>query len=237
MTPHLSRITFFVARLVIILAVPVVLALLPVRVIMQPWIIPFEYGHLPPDVFGMSPAERLRLGLDGLTSVTVNDPEMKVLRQARFDNGELAFTEREIGHMLDVQIVARNLFNAQAVALVLGLTAAALLYRERSARPALASALRTGALVTLLAVLGVGVFVAAAWNSFFTTFHRIFFTGDTWLFAYTDTLIRLYPVQLWIEVTVMICSAIVVEAFALGAAAWWWRARLHAAPNQKSLNV
>ena len=215
------------AQAAIILAVPVVLAVLPVRVMLRPWIIPFEYGRpgFPPDMFGMHPAERERLALDGLESIA-GPRGMEALRQARFDDGHLAFTEREIGHMADVRNVAGQMFVVQAVLLV-ALGAAALgLYRRRETRSTLAAALRTGALATLLAVLGAGVFVLVAWDSFFTTFHRIFFTGDTWLFAYTDTLIRLYPVQFWIDVTAMICTAIVVEALALGAASWWWRRHL-----------
>jgi hypothetical protein len=36
----------------------------------------------------------------------------------------------------------------------------------------------------------------------------------------------LYPLQFWIDVTVMICVAIVVESGALAALAWWWHRRL-----------
>jgi uncharacterized membrane protein len=37
----------------------------------------------------------------------------------------------------------------------------------------------------------------AAFGILFVGFHRIFFEGDTWLFLYTDTLIRLFPVRFW----------------------------------------
>jgi integral membrane protein (TIGR01906 family) len=33
----------------------------------------------------------------------------------------------------------------------------------------------------------------------FTAFHHIFFTGDTWLFFYSDTLIRLFPMEFWMN--------------------------------------
>ncbi|MBN1890708.1 MAG: TIGR01906 family membrane protein [Thermoflexales bacterium] len=212
------------AQCVIIVAVPIVLAVLPARVVMQPWIIHFEYGRagFPPDAFGMGQAERTRLALDGLESIA-GPRGMEALWEARFDDGRAAFQEREIEHMLDVRNVAGQLFALQAACCVVLLVAAAGLYREREARPALAGALRSGALVTLVAVVGSGVFGLVAWNSFFTTFHQIFFSGDSWLFAYTDTLIRLYPIQFWIDVTALICAAIVLEALVLGAAAWWWQ--------------
>jgi integral membrane protein (TIGR01906 family) len=41
----------------------------------------------------------------------------------------------------------------------------------------------------------VGILVG--FSGFFTGFHRLFFTGDTWLFQYNDSLIRLFPMKLW----------------------------------------
>jgi integral membrane protein (TIGR01906 family) len=214
-----QSVTYYIGQLIVILAIPVIFAMLPVRILLQPWIIPFEYNHLAPDMYGMDSAERLRLGLAGLESITETGG-IERLRQAQFESGELAFTEREISHMLDVRVVTEQLSDVQLVMLSLGLWATVWLAIYAPAR--LQRALQTGATLTLAVVLGVGFFVLVAFDSFFTTFHHIFFTGDSWLFAYTDTLIRLYPVQFWIDVTVMVCVAIVVESIALGAAAWWW---------------
>ncbi len=33
--------------------------------------------------------------------------------------------------------------------------------------------------------------------AFFSGFHALFFEGDSWLFAYSDTLIRLFPLRFW----------------------------------------
>lgn len=214
------------AQGIIILAVPIVLALLPVRMVAQPWLVRFEYGRpgFPPDVYGMGAAERERLALVGLDSI-VGPLGMEALDRARFDDGRPAFTPREISHMLDVRVVIGRLFLVQVAACVALAGAAVGLRHTRATRLALAAALRTGALLTLLAVLGVGVFVLAAWNSFFTALHQLFFASGTWLFAYSDTLIRLYPVQFWIDVAVMVCAAIIAEAAALGALATWWLKR------------
>jgi uncharacterized membrane protein len=32
---------------------------------------------------------------------------------------------------------------------------------------------------------------------FFTWFHGLFFEGDSWLFLFSDTLIRLFPIRFW----------------------------------------
>ena len=50
----------------------------------------------------------------------------------------------------------------------------------------------------VLIVLGTLVlFMLLSFNAIFTGFHRIFFEGDTWLFLFSDTLIRLFPLQFW----------------------------------------
>jgi integral membrane protein (TIGR01906 family) len=46
----------------------------------------------------------------------------------------------------------------------------------------------------------IGAILAAILISFdalFTAFHHLFFTGDSWLFLYSDSLIRLFPLRLW----------------------------------------
>ncbi|WP_054822041.1 DUF1461 domain-containing protein [Arthrobacter sp. JCM 19049] len=37
------------------------------------------------------------------------------------------------------------------------------------------------------------------WQGFFTKFHELFFSEGSWTFYVTDTLIRLYPQQFWID--------------------------------------
>ena len=39
-----------------------------------------------------------------------------------------------------------------------------------------------------------------SFDALFTEFHRIFFEGDTWLFLYSDSLIRLFPERFWQDV-------------------------------------
>jgi integral membrane protein (TIGR01906 family) len=66
------------------------------------------------------------------------------------------------------------------------------------------------------------VLVLTGFDSFFTTFHRIFFSGDTWLFNYTDTLIRMYPVQFWFDAATVIGVMSILQAVVLGVLAWRW---------------
>jgi integral membrane protein (TIGR01906 family) len=40
----------------------------------------------------------------------------------------------------------------------------------------------------------------------FVGFHLIFFEGDTWLFLYSDTLIRLFPTRFWRDVFIFVIA-------------------------------
>jgi integral membrane protein (TIGR01906 family) len=61
-----------------------------------------------------------------------------------------------------------------------------------------------------------------SWGEFFTTFHRLFFEGETWIFPYTDTLIRLFPIRFWMDVGATIVGLMVVEALTLTVLGWTW---------------
>jgi integral membrane protein (TIGR01906 family) len=49
--------------------------------------------------------------------------------------------------------------------------------------------------IWLMILLALGLVIA--FGVLFVGFHRLFFEGDTWLFAYSDTFIRLYPERFW----------------------------------------
>src|SRR5690606_547384 len=139
---------------------------------------------------GMPEAERVRLALVGLDSILPWERDgMERLREARLEDGTIAFGEREVRHMEDVRTIVWILFTLHAVGLALVL---ALLVGRRS-RPVARRGLQAGALVTL----GLGAFVGIVmllnpiW--FLTGFHTVFFEGSSWRFADEDTLRRLFP--------------------------------------------
>jgi integral membrane protein (TIGR01906 family) len=68
-----------------------------------------------------------------------------------------------------------------------------------------------------MAVMGVLlVLIAAVFQFVFVGFHRMFFQGDSWLFLYSDTLIRLFPERFWLTAFV----AIVAGTIALACLLW-----------------
>lgn len=181
----------------ITLLVPVILVLGTVRLLLTPLFIQIEYRlpNFPPDRYGFSQAERLRWA-EVARRYLLNDAGIEFLGDLQFEDGSPLYNERELRHMLDVKIVVRRAM----LVLYLSLAAVALLAfwfsrtgDWRDFRLALA---RGGWLtVGLLAALLLGI--ALSFNVLFVAFHRIFFEGDTWIFRYSDTLIRLFPVRFW----------------------------------------
>jgi integral membrane protein (TIGR01906 family) len=71
----------------------------------------------------------------------------------------------------------------------------------------------------------VAVVLAAilSWDVFFTGFHTLFFQSDTWYFAYSDTLIRLFPEQFWFDAALLIGGLAIIEALVVIAFTIRWR--------------
>jgi len=208
---------------IIVVAVPIVLVVTPIRALMHPRWIYFEYGRadFPADLFGFTLTERTRLAILGVESI-IGPRGVAVLQEARLSDGSPAFTEREIAHMQDVRVVTGNIYLAQATLLIVGMAAAIVLAWRPQTRSAVPAALQSGAFIAIILLIVMVVFVLTAFNTFFTAFHHVFFTGDTWLFNYSDTLIRLYPPQFWFDVATVIGAASLIEALVVYAAAWRW---------------
>jgi len=211
----------------LVLALPVFLLVADVRIATGHWFVHWEYGKasFPSDPYGLSTAERIHLA-EACVDYLATGADISLLADLRLPGGEPAFNERELRHMADVQAVYSYLMTACAVAalaLVGGMIA--LLNSGRSRRRAPA-ALLGGSLLTLGLLGAVGAYMALSWNEFFTTFHGIFFEGGTWLFDYSDTLIRLFPVRFWMDVAAVIVGLLVVEAIVVAGIGWMWMRRV-----------
>ncbi len=213
---------------VIAIAVPIVLVVMPIRVLMHPRWVLFEYArpNFPSDYFGFSTQERTRLAITGIESI-IGPRGVVVLQEARLADGSPAFNEREIGHMQDVRVVTSRLYLAQRMLFLAAAIAVIALMGSGEARAAAPTALLTGAGVTVVSLVALVAFVLAGFDTFFTAFHRVFFSGDTWLFNFSDTLIRLYPPQFWFDAATVIGVTSIVEAIVLGVAARWWGRSVH----------
>jgi len=99
---------------VVVIAVPIVLVVMPIRVLMHPRWVYWEYGQpsFPPDYFGFTLQERTRLAIMGVDSI-IGPRGVAVLQEAQLPDGSPAFYEREIQHMQDVRVVTGHIYLAQ----------------------------------------------------------------------------------------------------------------------------
>lgn len=177
--------------------IPVILVLGAVRLLLTPLFVQIEYRlpNFPADRYGFTLEARLhwsRYAVDYL----LNGEEIAYLGDLKFADGSPLYNQRELRHMVDVQVVVvaamRVLYASLGVVLLTGLWArqADWLWQYRQALA------RGGWLtVAILTFLIVGILLS--FEALFVAFHKIFFEGDTWIFLYSDTLIRLFPVRFW----------------------------------------
>ena len=79
-----------------------------------------------------------------------------------------------------------------------------------------------GAILTLALLAGLIAYVFINFDAFFLQFHQLFFEGDSFQFRYDDTLIRLYPEQLWSDAAILIGVLTALAAVVLLAVSWLW---------------
>jgi integral membrane protein (TIGR01906 family) len=210
--------------ILIALTIPFLLAVGNIRLVANPWFIQFEYNRpgFPTDAYGFTSEQRTPLALAGLYSVVPEGAGMIELEQAKLPNGEPAFNAREIKHMLDVRVLMAKVF---PLALIIGgvLIVLAIVFRKNQTyRDTVPRGLRAGSILTLSLLAGLITYILINFDAFFLQFHQLFFEGETFAFRYDDTLIRLYPEQLWSDASILIGVLTGVMAVALLAISIWW---------------
>jgi integral membrane protein (TIGR01906 family) len=205
--------------------VPITLIGLGVRLLLTPLYLQLEYRlpGFPADMYGFSTDERIRWGTYGIRYL-LNDAPPSYLGVLRLNTGKPLFGERELAHMQDVKLVVSQVLRSWCMAISLMAILLAWAWRSRWLA-AYRHGLRLGGWLTLACAATAGLLgsIGASGSGelfwkFFSAFHGIFFSGDSWLFAYSDTLIRLYPLRFWQDTVVYIgvLAALGAAMLALG---------------------
>ena len=181
----------------ITIAVPLLLLMTSIWILLNPFFLDYEYNlpSFPADEFGFSKADRLHWGKLSLQYLT-NDAGIEYLADLKFENGNPIYNERELSHMLDVKNLIQLMIKIM-IPLAAFLLVAWLLAWRIGWLPQFWKAVSQGGWATLALIGLVLLGVILDFNALFAGFHRIFFTGSTWLFYVDDTLIRLFPEKLW----------------------------------------
>lgn len=194
--------------LLLTLAIPVVLVLVSVRLVMSPVFLAYEYNRpgFPVDAYGITREERLTYGPLAVDYL-LNDAGIETLSSQVFSNGTRLYTPLELQHMEDVKVVTQTAFNLLVILLISLAASAFFLLRSNShieRIKAFWQGLFNGGLLTLGLIVTIVFGAIFAWDYFFVTFHRLFFADGTWVFLYSDTLIRLFPERLWFDAALLI---------------------------------
>jgi len=215
-------------RLAITPLMPVFLILSSVRLMLTQAFIRLEYSMpgFPEDSYGFTLEDRLTWAPRSLEYL-LNDAGIDFLKDLRFENGEAVFNERELRHMDDVKRLVRLALSVWMGAGVLLVAGCAFLLRAGGSADLL-RALRGGAIATLVVIGALALVLVASFSFVFVGFHRIFFEGDSWLFYYSDTLIRLFPQRFWQDVFTFLAAGTLAQALLI-----WGAVRLLLSRRQR----
>jgi integral membrane protein (TIGR01906 family) len=211
--------SLFVRRIfswLITLSIPYVLILSAIRLILLPAFLPLEYSTpgFPDDPYGFTLQDRLKWSTYTWNYLT-NDAGISYLADLRFPDGTPVFNQRELSHMVDVKkLIQTNIriwLGTLAALLVLGVWS----WRGKWLDDFRRGVWRGGWLAVLL-IIAILIFTVTSFNSLFTDFHHIFFVGNSWIFSYSDTLIRMFPLRFFQDIFIYIGALTLAAGLILG---------------------
>ena len=206
----------------IILCLPLLIMLGSVSLLATDQYLAYEYGKtgFPPDSFGFTDQQRFILASTNIHYVYAHLPNDELSKQTL--NGVPVYNPREVSHMADVQAVFQSVSRVWQAAFALFLLLGFVLWRNGE-RIALASAIRSGGIVTSGLVLSIALLALFSWQAWFDLFHRLLFKEGSWLFDYSDTLIRLFPLKFWSDATFTITAFSLVGGLLMALIGWRWQ--------------
>ncbi|MBN1427453.1 MAG: TIGR01906 family membrane protein [Anaerolineae bacterium] len=211
-----------ILQVFLVAALPLVLLLGTARVLMMPPYIQWEYSRplFPADPFGFTQADRLLYGPLALEYLFTEQGE-EFLSEQSLSDGTPLYNERELSHMNDVKKVTQGLTRFGVSLIALYTIAVMLMAIPLQTRPGLYAALRSGSILTIALIIAGLIAATTAFDWLFAQFHGLFFEGTSWIFPTSDTLIRLFPEQFWVDAFVLMFGGVLIEAIIIGGLAWW----------------
>lgn len=178
-------------------ALPFFIIMSVIRLLFTPISLQIEYNlpGFPEDVYSFTTEDRLYWGKISVEYI-VNNEDLSYLSEQKLPDGQPLYNQRELSHMRDVQVLFQLILRVW-IGLGVFLILAGILAWLTKELPSFWKAVSTGGYITI-GLIGLSlVGILAGFSGFFTGFHRLFFSGDSWLFQYNDSLIRLFPMKLW----------------------------------------
>lgn len=221
-------------RWLFMLAAPFLLVAASVRLLLSHEFLRLEYQRpgFPADAYGFSAEDRLEYGMhaidflfqagDSSALAALQLPRQKCWPPIAEAANCPLFNANELRHLEDVKRIVTAIFVLAVICALLLIVALLAARSRRYLRRQAAVGLRRGAYLTLAVIALLAVAAALAWDSAFDRFHEIFFAAGTWRFPFSDSLIRLYPEQLFVDASLVIGGFCAAGAFVILLLASLW---------------
>ena len=198
------------------LFIPMAIIMLGVRILMTPMFLDVEYRMpgFPDDRYGFGMQDRLKWSKPSVEYL-VNGAGIDYLANLKFADGQPIYNERELSHMADVKGVVQLLLKIWYVDLLV-LIGFGFVSRYIGLWAEYLVGWKRGGFLTVVLLVALGVFASTSFWEFFAWFHSLFFSGNTWLFEYSDTLIRLFPIRFWEDAVAYIGGFSLIMGLILG---------------------
>jgi len=125
------------------------------------------------------------------------------------------FSQREKNHLSDVKALIQFfifLLYSSLIVFIILLTALIFISKQQIYS---VYVLIFGGILTLIDTILFYILIRINFSFIFSTFHKIFFEADSWLFTATDNLINLYPIGFFYDITAKIIINTLVSALLL----------------------
>ena len=193
------KIIKFAASWIITLLLPMMIVFSIVRGLMTPAFPAIEYSMpgFPDDPYGFTREERLRWARLS-TQYLLNATDIRFFEPYTLEDGAPLYNDRELSHMDDVKILVQQGLRVWEITGLLFILAILFLVITKD-YISLKMGFRNGGFFTMGIIAAILLSVAIDFNTLFTWFHKLFFIRESWIFYYSDTFIRLFPIRFWMD--------------------------------------
>ncbi len=196
------------------LLMPVMIIFSVARVLMTPLFPSIEYNMpaFPDDPYGFTKDERLKWSKLSIEYL-MNNADISFFDSYKLSDGSPLYNDRELSHMDDVKSLVHKallVWNLSGFVFHVGV----LLSLRSGDYESFKMGFLRGGYLTIGIIAAILLSVVINFDVLFTQFHSLFFQGDSWIFYYSDTFIRLFPIRFWQDCFIYIGILSLILSFA-----------------------
>ena len=181
----------------VVICIPILLVLGAAGILLSPLYVQIEYRlpDFPEDPYGFTMKERLYWA--NISRIyLLNNEGIGFLEDQKIDVNTPLYNARELQHMYDVKRIVKSTMWVflGTLSFVIGW---GYWMKVSGFWTDFRFSLSRGGWLSVGLILAIFAYLILNFDSLFVNFHRLFFEGESWIFRYSDTLIRLFPVRFW----------------------------------------